>query len=104
MLRRYHERSPGATAPASSDTPAFDRASGKVQWQLWLDSDVMSAPVAAGDFVHVTTFNGTMIKIEQATGKVRYAIQAKVSAAHPPRLHDTAPPASTFGAPRPISG
>ncbi|HEX2692081.1 MAG TPA: PQQ-binding-like beta-propeller repeat protein [Kofleriaceae bacterium] len=60
---------------------AFDLRTGKVQWQLWLDSDVMSAPVAAGDFVYVTTFNGTMIKAEQATGKVRYAMKAKATSA-----------------------
>src|SRR5262245_2690189 len=49
---------------------AFDLKSGKVLWQIWLDSDVMSAPVAVGEFVYVTTFLGTMIKLEQATGKV----------------------------------
>jgi len=60
---------------------AFELKTGKVQWQLWLDSDVMSAPVAVGDFVYVTTFNGTMIKVEQATGKVRYAMKAKATSA-----------------------
>jgi len=60
---------------------AFDLKTGKVQWQLWLDSDVMSAPVAAGDFVYVTTFSGTMIKLEQATGKVRYAMKAAATSA-----------------------
>lgn len=60
---------------------AFDLTTGKVLWQLWLDSDVMSAPVAAGNFVYVTTFNGTMIKLEQATGKVRYAMKARATSA-----------------------
>jgi len=60
---------------------AFDLKSGKVLWQLWLDSDVMSAPVAVGDFVYVTTFSGTMIKLEQATGKVRYAMKAAATSA-----------------------
>jgi outer membrane protein assembly factor BamB len=60
---------------------AFDLKTGKVLWQLWLDSDVMSAPVAAGEFVYVTTFSGTMIKIEQETGKVRYAMKAKATSA-----------------------
>jgi outer membrane protein assembly factor BamB len=60
---------------------AFDLKTGKVLWQLWLDSDVMSAPVAAGDFVYVTTFSGTMIKLEQETGKVRYAMKAKATSA-----------------------
>ena len=60
---------------------AFDLKTGKVLWQLWLDSDVMSAPVAVGEFVYVTTFQGTMIKLEQATGKVRYAMKAKATSA-----------------------
>jgi outer membrane protein assembly factor BamB len=60
---------------------AFDLRTGKVQWQVWLDSDVMSAPVAVGDFVYVTTFGGTMIKLEQATGKIRYAMKAQATSA-----------------------
>ena len=60
---------------------AFDLKSGKLQWQLWLDADVMSAPVAANEFVYVTTFTGTVIKVEQATGKVRYAMKAKATSA-----------------------
>ena len=39
---------------------AFDLRTGVILWQLWLESDVMSAPVAAGEFVYVTTFTGTV--------------------------------------------
>jgi outer membrane protein assembly factor BamB len=60
---------------------AFDLRTGKILWQLWLRGDVMSAPVAMGDFVYVTTFNGTVIKAEQATGKIRYAMRAKATSA-----------------------
>ena len=60
---------------------AFDLRSGKILWQLWLESDVMSAPVAVGEYVYVTTFTGTVIKLEQATGKVRYAMKAKATSA-----------------------
>ena len=70
-------RPPGA----SHALAAFELRSGKILWQLWLDSDVMSAPVAVGDFVYVTTFKGTVIKLEQATGKVRYAMRAKATSA-----------------------
>jgi outer membrane protein assembly factor BamB len=70
-------RPPGA----SHALAAFDLKSGKILWQLWLDGDVMSAPVAVGEFVYVTTFNGTVIKLEQATGKVRYAMRAKATSA-----------------------
>jgi hypothetical protein len=48
---------------------------------MWLDGDVMSAPVAQNDFVYVSTFGGTVIKLEQATGNVRYAMKAKVTSA-----------------------
>jgi outer membrane protein assembly factor BamB len=60
---------------------AFDLKTGKIAWQMWLDGDVMSAPVAMDQFVYVTTFAGTVIKAEQATGKVRYAMQAKATSA-----------------------
>ncbi|HEX5062525.1 MAG TPA: PQQ-binding-like beta-propeller repeat protein, partial [Kofleriaceae bacterium] len=70
-------RPPGATHALA----AFELKTGKILWQLWLESDVMSAPVAVGEFVYVTTFTGTVIKIEQATGKVRYAMKAQVTSA-----------------------
>ena len=60
---------------------AFDLRKGTQLWDLWLDSDVMSAPVAVGEFVYVTTFAGTVIKLEQATGKVRYAMKAQATSA-----------------------
>ena len=66
---------------ASHALAAFELKTGKILWQLWLDSDVMSAPVAVGEFVYVTTFHGTVIKLEQATGKVRYAMRAKATSA-----------------------
>ncbi len=66
---------------ASHVLAAFDLHEGTQLWDLWLDSDVMSAPVAVGEFVYVTTFAGTVIKLEQATGKVRYAMQAKATSA-----------------------
>lgn len=70
-------RPPGATHALA----AFELSTGKILWQLWLDGDVMSAPVAVGDFVYVSTFGGTVIKIEQATGEVRYAMKAQVTSA-----------------------
>jgi outer membrane protein assembly factor BamB len=60
---------------------AFDLKTGKIDWQLWLDGDVMSAPVAVGEYVYVSTFAGTVIKLEQATGKVRYATKVKATSA-----------------------
>ena len=71
------ERPPGATHVLA----AFELKTGKIAWQMWLDGDVMSAPVAQQEFVYVTTFGGTVIKAEQATGKVRYAMKSKATSA-----------------------
>ena len=73
----------GKAAPpgANHALAAFELRTGKILWQMWLDADVMSAPVAMGEFVYVTTFNGTVIKLEQATGKIRYAMRARATSA-----------------------
>ena len=70
-------RPPGVTHALA----AFELRSGKILWQMWLEGDVMSAPVAAGEFVYLTTFGGTVIKAEQATGKIRYAMKARATSA-----------------------
>lgn len=70
-------RPPGVTHALA----AFDLRTGKILWQMWLEGDVMSAPVAVGEFVYLTTFAGTVIKAEQATGKIRYAMKARATSA-----------------------
>ncbi len=60
---------------------AFDLHTGEVKWQDWLDADVISAPVAVGEFLYVATYNGSVIKLEQATGKIRYASKANATSA-----------------------
>ncbi len=60
---------------------AFDLKTGAIKWQMWLDSDVMSAPVVAGEFLYISTFAGTVMKLEPATGKVRYAIRSRATSA-----------------------
>lgn len=70
-------RPPGVTHALA----AFDLRTGKILWQMWLEGDVMSAPVAQGEFVYLTTFGGTVIKAEQATGKIRYAMKARATSA-----------------------
>lgn len=70
-------RPPGATHALA----AFDLKTGRILWQVWLESDVMSAPVAVGTFVYVTTFTGTVIKLEQTTGAIRYAMKARATSA-----------------------
>ena len=60
---------------------AFDLKTGKIPWQLWLDGDVMSAPVAVGEFLYVSTFARHRDQDRAGTGKVRYAMKAKATSA-----------------------
>jgi len=80
----------GKAAPTGANhvLAAFDLKTGKIDWQLWLDGDVMSAPVAVGEYVYVSTFAGTVIKLEQATGKVRYATKVKATSAPVVQFND----------------
>jgi outer membrane protein assembly factor BamB len=73
----------GKAAPpnATHAMAAFDLKTGKILWQKWLDSGVMSAPVASGKFVYVSTFGGTLVKFDQASGEISYAIKARATSA-----------------------
>ena len=78
----------GATANGEPRPPnathalvALDLHSGKILWQQWLDSDVMSAPVATSEFVYVSTFSGAVMKLEQKSGKFRYALRTRATSA-----------------------
>jgi Ca-activated chloride channel homolog len=49
---------------------AIELKTGKILWQKWIDSDVMSAPVAKGDLLYVTTFSGAVYKLKQKDGEI----------------------------------
>jgi len=51
----------------------FDLKTGKVIWQKWIDSDVMSAPVATDDGIMVTTLAGTVYRFEENNGTIKLA-------------------------------
>jgi outer membrane protein assembly factor BamB len=68
-------------AGATHVIAAFDLATGKPLWRRWLDGDVMSSPVAVDGFVYLTTFAGTVMKLDQATGDIRYAITMRATSA-----------------------
>jgi len=73
---------PSRSGPGASHVlVAFNAKTGKMEWQRWLDADVMSSPVANGDFVYVTTFGGTVLKLEQSTGNTRYAVEMRGTSA-----------------------
>ncbi len=48
---------------------AIELKSGTILWQKWIDSDIMSAPVAKEDLLYVTTFSGALYKLKQQTGE-----------------------------------
>ncbi len=48
---------------------AIELKTGKILWQKWIDSDIMSAPVAKNDLLYVTTFSGALYKVKQKTGE-----------------------------------
>jgi outer membrane protein assembly factor BamB len=60
---------------------AFDLRTGRLLWTRWLDSDVMSAPVATGGELLATTFAGTLIRFDAATGEIRSARRARATSA-----------------------
>jgi outer membrane protein assembly factor BamB len=60
---------------------AFDLRTGEILWQRWIDSDVMSAPVASGDEVIAATFSGTVYKFDQRTGKIVSARRSRATSA-----------------------
>lgn len=69
----------GKKAPPQSHVLiCLELKTGKILWQKWIDSDVMSAPVAVDGDLHVATFAGTLYKFKQADGAI---VSAKKSRA-----------------------
>jgi Ca-activated chloride channel family protein len=55
---------------ASHVLACFELKSGKILWQRWIDSDVMSAPIAVDDEIYATSFGGTVYRVKQADGAI----------------------------------
>ncbi|MBW2526389.1 MAG: PQQ-binding-like beta-propeller repeat protein, partial [Deltaproteobacteria bacterium] len=60
---------------------AFDLKTGAILWQRWIDSDVMSAPVAHGRVVYATSFAGTLYAFDQHEGTILAARAAQATSA-----------------------
>ena len=60
---------------------AFDLKTGEVLWQKWLDGDIMSAPVAEGKELFITTFPGTLYRVDQKTGEILSANASRATSA-----------------------
>lgn len=67
--------------PCSHVLACLDLKTGKVLWQRWLDSDVMSAPVAAEKELYVSSFAGVVYKFRQEDGKVLSAVRSRATSA-----------------------
>ncbi len=60
---------------------AFRLRTGELVWAKWIDADVISAPMAVADAVFVSTFAGTMYKLDQQTGDIIAAHEAHATSA-----------------------
>lgn len=67
--------------PCSHVLAAFDLKTGKFLWQRWIDSDVMSAPVAVEDELYATSFAGTVYKFKQSDGTILSATRSRATSA-----------------------
>jgi Ca-activated chloride channel family protein len=63
---------------------ALDLETGAVQWQRWIDGDILSAPVVEGKELHFTTFPGTMYKFDALSGALQSAHASRATS--PPSL------------------
>jgi outer membrane protein assembly factor BamB len=60
---------------------AFDLKTGKILWQRWIDSDVMSSPVAVDKELYVTSFSGVVYKLKQEDGTLTSAMKSRATSA-----------------------
>jgi outer membrane protein assembly factor BamB len=87
----------GATGPASEVKSsaegglnlthaliALDLHSGEILWQHYLDGDIMSAAVADGEEIYLTTFPGTLFRFQQENGELLSARKGKATSAPVP--------------------
>ena len=66
---------------ASHVLACFELKTGKILWQRWIDSDVMSAPVASGSDLYCASFAGTVYKFSQAKGDIVSAQRSRATSA-----------------------
>jgi outer membrane protein assembly factor BamB len=68
-------------APPTHVLACFDLKTGKILWQRWIDSDVMSAPVAVDSDLYVTSFGGTLYRFNQKDGTILSAKRTRATSA-----------------------
>jgi len=73
---------PAKQRPSASHVLAcLELKTGKILWQRWIDSDVMSAPVAVDDEIYATSFAGTVYKFKQSDGTILSAQRSRATCA-----------------------
>lgn len=64
---------------------AFELTTGKERWQRELNADVISAPVAVGGSVYVSTLDGTVHRVDAESGEVHWSAPHRATSA--PWIH-----------------
>jgi outer membrane protein assembly factor BamB len=67
--------------PCSHVLIALELKTGKILWQRWIESDVMSAPVAMEKELFFTTFGGVVYKLNQKDGAILSAVRTRATSA-----------------------
>lgn len=67
--------------PPTHVLACLDLKTGKILWQRWIDSDVMSAPVAMDQELYAASFGGTIYKFQQSDGKILSAKRSRATSA-----------------------
>ena len=60
---------------------ALELKTGKILWQRWIESDVMSAPVATEKELFFSTFGGVVYKLNQKDGAILSAVRTRATSA-----------------------
>lgn len=81
VARSGKGKSKGRPPGQSHAMAAFDLQTGEMLWNRWIDSDIMSAPVAIGGSIYATSFAGTMYKFDQKTGNILAARKTRATSA-----------------------
>lgn len=67
--------------PCSHVLIALELKTGKILWQKWIDSDVMTAPVATDKELFFTSFGGVVYKLNQKDGEILSAVRTRATSA-----------------------
>jgi outer membrane protein assembly factor BamB len=67
--------------PCSHVLVALELKTGKILWQRWLESDVMSSPIAVDKDLYCTSFGGVVYKFAQKDGAVLSAVKTRATSA-----------------------